>query len=243
MPFRVRGFLIHLLASLILALFSLVLVFAVWYPSPFHQVVGVTTIFLILLGVDVVLGPLLTLLVCKEGKKTLKFDLAVIVVMQLSAFVYGINAVAKGRPVWMVFNVDRFDLVQAYEVEEHYRAAAKPEFQVLSWIGPKIVAARKPVDIEARNALIFESMRGGDLPVRPDLYVPYEEELERIRSKALPLSDLKRYNQSELVEKTVVNWPNANAFLPLMSNLRSMSVLINKETGGVVAVVPLNPWN
>lgn len=243
MSLRIQFFLRHLIASVLLAILSIALVFAVWYPSPLHLAVGVTAIFLILLGVDVVLGPLLTLLVAKEGKKTLKFDLTVIVILQFSAFIYGMYTVAQGRPVWLVFNVDRFDLVQAYDVEGSYRVAAKPEFQVLSWIGPKIVAARKPIDIEAQNALIFESMGGIDLPVRPDLYVPYEEELEHVRSKALPLSDLKKYNQSELVEKILADWPTANAFLPLMSKVRSMSVLINKETGSVVAVVPLNPWD
>ncbi len=243
MSLRIRFFLWHLIASILSAILSMALVFVVWYPSPLHLAVGVTTIFLILLGVDAVLGPLLTFLVAKEGKKTLKFDFIVIVILQLSAFIYGMYTVVQGRPVWLVFNVDRFDLVQAYQVEESYRGGAKPEYQKLSLTGPKVVAARKPVGVEAQNKLVFESMGGVDLPMRPDLYVPYEEELERVRSKALPLSDLKKYNQSELVEKALADWPNADAFLPMMSKVKSMSVLINKETGSVVAVVPLNPWN
>lgn len=243
MSFRIKGFLLHLSASIILALVSIVLVFNVWYPSPLHVSLGVTTIFLILLGVDVVIGPLLTLLVCKEGKKTLRFDLAVIIAVQFSAFTYGLYTVAQGRPVWLVFNVDRFDLVQAYEIDEFYRRAAKPQYQAFSWIGPKLVAARKPIDIEAQNTLIFESMGGIDLPVRPDLYVPYEEELELVRSRALSLNELEMYNQKKAVETVLAKWPEANAFLPMMSKMKSMSVLINKETGNVVAVVPLNPWN
>lgn len=243
MSLRVRFFLRHLILSLLLAILSVTLVFTVWYSFPLHLAVGVTTIFLILLGVDVVLGPLLTLLVAKEGKKSLKFDLTIIVMLQLGAFIYGVHTVAQGRPVWMVFNIDRFDLVQAYQVEESYRRIAKPEYQKLSLTGLKVVGARKPVDVEAQNTLVFESMGGVDLPVRPDLYVPYEDELDSVRSRALPLSDLGKYNQKELVEEVLADWPDATAYLPMMAKVKSMTVLINKETGAIVAIVPLNPWN
>jgi hypothetical protein len=75
MRFRLRLFSIHLLISSFLALIAMMLVYLVWYSNSLSLALGVTTIFLILLGVDTVLGPLLTLLVAKEGKKTLKFDL------------------------------------------------------------------------------------------------------------------------------------------------------------------------
>jgi hypothetical protein len=169
--------------------------------------------------------------------------LTIIVILQMSAFIYGMYTVAQGRPVWMVFNVDRFDLVQSYEVDESYRRIAEPEYQKLSLTGPKVVAARKPVDLEAQNTLIFESMGGIDLPVRPDLYVSYEEELERVRSKAQPLSNLEKYNQKELVQETLADWPEANAYLPMMAKVKSMTVLINRDSGGIVAMVPLNPWD
>lgn len=243
MSFRLRGFLWHLSASVLLALLSIMVVFYFWYPSPLHLAVGVTSIFLILLTVDVIMGPLLTLLVCKEGKKTLKFDLTIIVLLQLSAFGYGLYTVAQGRPVWLVFNVDRFDLVQAYQVVDSYRAVAKPEYKNFSLLGPKVVAARKPLDVEAQNTLIFESMGGVDMPVRPDLYVPYEDELELVRLKALPLINLKKYNSQDQVDNVLDDWPDADAFLPMMSNVRPMTVLIKRDTGSILAIVPLNPWN
>lgn len=54
---RVKAFGIHLLASVLIALIVIMLVFYVWYPSPLHTAVGVTGIFLMLLIIDVILGP------------------------------------------------------------------------------------------------------------------------------------------------------------------------------------------
>ena len=82
---RLKFFLGHLSISMLIALCVVGVVFFIWYPSPLSKAVGVTHIFLMLLVIDVILGPLLGLLVYKEGKKTLKFDLSVIIVIQIAA--------------------------------------------------------------------------------------------------------------------------------------------------------------
>jgi len=69
---RIQFFLGHLAISIAIALFFIALVFFVWYPAPLAKAVGVTQIFLMLIAIDVIIGPFLTLLVYKEGKKTLK---------------------------------------------------------------------------------------------------------------------------------------------------------------------------
>lgn len=74
MSARIKAFTLHLTISAVIALAVIGVVFYLWYPAPLHTAVGVTQIFLILLAVDVVLGPLLTLLVYKVGKKTLVMD-------------------------------------------------------------------------------------------------------------------------------------------------------------------------
>jgi len=69
---RLKFSLSHLLLSFLIALLVIGLVFFIWYPSPLATAVGVTHIFLMLLVIDVILGPLLGLLVYKEGKKNTK---------------------------------------------------------------------------------------------------------------------------------------------------------------------------
>ena len=87
---RLKFFLSHLSLSILIALIVMGLVFFVWYPTPLAKAVGVTHIFLMILAIDVIVGPLLGLLVYKESKKSLKFDLTVIIFIQISALLYGV---------------------------------------------------------------------------------------------------------------------------------------------------------
>jgi hypothetical protein len=243
MNFRLRYFSRHFFLSCLLALITLVVVFVFWYPSPLASATGVTSVFLILLGVDVALGPLLTFLVAKEGKKSLRFDLAVIVVLQLAAFLYGMSVVAAGRPVWIVFSKDRFDLVQAYEIEQKNIEQAEAQFQQPGWFGPKWIAARLPTDTDELNDLMFESVAGGaDLPYRPELYVEYQSEIEAIEARSFPLAELSKVNPENEVQQVLARWPEATAYLPLMARKQEMTVLINKKSGKVITIVSLKPW-
>ncbi|MEO9333580.1 TfpX/TfpZ family type IV pilin accessory protein [Ectopseudomonas guguanensis] len=243
MPVRFKAFFVHLLGSLVIGLSALGLVFGLWYPSPLHLALGVTAIFLLLLLVDMILGPLLTLLVYKPGKKTLKFDLAVIVVLQLAALAYGLWTVAQGRPAWLVFNVDRFDVVQVVDIDARRLNEALPRYRVPAWSGPQWVAAVRPDDIERRNEILFEAVQGGsDIAQRPELYQPLAESAEQMQAKALSLSSLSRFNEPAAVANTLAVWPQASGWLPLMAREQPMVVLLTGDNTTVLAIAPLRPW-
>ncbi|HEV7490359.1 MAG TPA: hypothetical protein VGO25_06105, partial [Rhodanobacteraceae bacterium] len=72
---------VHLSISICVGLGAVALIFGVWYPPPYSHAVGADQLVVLLLGVDVVLGPLLTLVVFKSGKKSLRFDLSVIALL------------------------------------------------------------------------------------------------------------------------------------------------------------------
>lgn len=243
MSARIRAFCWHLAASALVALITLIVVFFVWYPAPLHEAVGVTHIFLLLLGVDVTLGPLLTLLVYKVGKKTLLFDMLVIVLLQLAALGYGLSAVAEGRPAWLVFSADRFDLVRVLEIDQRSQEQASPLYRQPGLLGPQWVGALAPENTEQRNAIMFEALEGGsDLAQRPYLYRPLSEMKEPMRKRALPLAELDKFNAPTEVAQVLASWPAADAWLPLMATARPMTVLLSKEKAEVVAVVDLRPW-
>lgn len=69
---KVRYFLWHFFISICIAVLSLMWIFHVWYPSPLAKATNVTHIFLMLLTIDVILGPILGFVVYEEKKKTLK---------------------------------------------------------------------------------------------------------------------------------------------------------------------------
>lgn len=240
---RLRASLLHLAGSLAVAGLALILVYRIWYPAPMDQALAVTHVFLILMGVNIFIGPFLTLIVFKPGKKYLAFDLICIVVLQLLAFGYGLSAVAAGRPAWIVFNQDRFDLVRAFEIDPGAARAAAEIYRQPSWLGPRWVAAAPPDDVEARNRVLFEALSTGvDVPHRPNLYFPLEQAADTIRAHAAPLDDLLAYNDKANVAATLARHPEADAWLPLNSRNAALVVLIEKKSARVIAAVDLRPW-
>lgn len=240
---RLRAFAVHFSLSLMIALASLLLVFRVWYPQPLSVAMGVTHIFLLMLLVDVILGPVLTFVVFKKGKRTLKFDLSVIAALQIGALVYGLNTVAEARPVWLVFTVDRFEAVRPIDLDTRFPEKVNAEYASLSLLGPRWVAAIRPEDRQARSDILLESVVGGpDLQHRPYLYRPLDSAAENINSRALPLKRLEDFNPPTQVVEVLAHWPEADAWLPLMANIKPMVVLVNKQTAEVVAIVDLAPW-
>lgn len=234
---------IHFAGSLVLAAIALTFVFFIWCPGPLAGAVGVSGIIWLLLGVDLLLGPLLTAVVYKPGKSGLVFDLSVIVVIQLAAFGYGFSAIAAARPAWLVYSGYRFDLVQANELDHRFLADTPLAYRHAPWFGPGWVAARPPADTQKRNQLIFESVGGGfDMPQRPDLYVPLGQERELIKRRAIALEKLGTMHGENALRELRVSWPEADGYFPLLAKSRHMSVLVNRDRGGVVAVVDLKPF-
>ena len=243
MSLRIQAFFVHVAASVFIGLITLSLVFFVWYPAPLQQALGVTQIFLLLLMVDIILGPCLTLLVFKAGKKTLVFDLAIICLFQALALGYGVWTVFSARPAWLVFNVDRFDVVQAVDIDSRKIDEALPEFRNASWLGPRWVGATKPEASEERQSIMFEAVfYGSDIAHRPNLYRPLNSFSAQIKNKAMPLEKLLSFNSDEAVEKELTSWPNAKYWMPLSARAKPMVVLL-AEDASVLGVVDLNPWD
>lgn len=240
---RLKFFLSHLALSFLIALLVVGVVFLIWYPSPLATAVGVTHIFLMLLVIDVILGPLLGLLVYKEGKKTLKFDLSVIILIQIVALCYGVFSIEQGRPAWIAYNVDRFELVRKNELVDTKIQHAQPQFQKPSWFKPQYVAAEFAKDTQQRNDEMFaEVFSGISIAQRPERYVELTQAKHQIQQRALPLVELQQYNSKADVEKTLAKYPKADAWLPLKANAVDMVVLVNKESSSIIKIVDLRPW-
>lgn len=240
---RLKFFLSHLFISLLITLLIISVVFFVWYPSPLAKAIGVTKIFFIMLTIDVIVGPLLGLLVYKEAKKSLKFDLSVIIAIQIVALCYGIYSIEQGRPAWLAYNVDRFELVRKNEVIEDNISQALPQYQRISWSKPEYVAVQFSKDKNQRNQDMFSEVLGGiSLAQKPERYVELTQAKNQIQQHAKNLEDLKKYNAQKQVENILAKYPEANAFVPLQAIAVDMTVLINKEKGEVVKIVDLRPW-
>ncbi|MDH1915962.1 type IV pilin accessory protein [Acinetobacter junii] len=239
---RLKFFLSHLSLSFLIALLVVGVVFFIWYPSPLATAVGVTHIFLMLLAIDVIIGPVLGFIVYKEGKKTLKMDLGVIVLLQLSALAYGIFNIAEGRPVWLAYNVDRFELVRNNDIVEEKIAQALPQYQHPSWGKPQYVAVEFAKDSETRNEDMFAEALGGiSLAQKPERYVDFSHAQAKIQQRMQPLEVLEQYNEQTVVQAIVKKYPQAIGFVPLKAVNVDMTVLVDAQ-GDVIKIVDLRPW-
>ena len=240
---RLKFFLGHLSISFLVALLVIGLMFFVWYPSPLATAVGVTHIFLMLLAIDVVIGPILGVLVYKEGKKSLKFDLTVIILLQLSALCYGIYSIEQGRPAWLVFYADRFELVRKNEIIQDNIAKALPQYQQSSWFKPQYVTVEFSEDVNQRNDDMFTEVFGGiSLAQRPERYVELNKAKKQMQQRAQKLELLQQYNNKTDVEKILAKYPQATTFLPLKASVVDMTVLVDQNSN-VIKIVNLRPWH
>lgn len=240
---RITAFIIHLGLSALIAFAVMALVFGLWYSTPLATATGVTSIFLLLLIVDVILGPSLTLLVYKPGKKTLIYDLSVIVCLQLAALTYGLYTVVEGRPAWLVFAQDRFELVRIPDIDTRKLNEAASQYRQPSWLGPQWSTAINPKDAEQKIDILFETLAGGpDIAQRPNLYQPLEQHTDLIRPHIQPLTALTQFNPSHKVQVILSTHPSANGWLPLSANHQDMVVLMQRDSASVITIVDLRPW-
>jgi hypothetical protein len=249
---RYQAFGTHLLGSMLVALCSAALVFLLWYPGPLSSATGVTGIFLIILAVDVIVGPFITLIVFNPVKKPmreLRRDLAIVLALQLAALAYGLYTVHVARPVYVIYNVGRFDLVYANDLDDdQLKQVARPELRTLPWLGPQIIAARGPTDPKLRNELLMGSLSGGtDLPQMPQYYLPYAEEQANAVKRIQPMSALRELNKDAVAKVDALAHKYASrkagiGFLPLRGKVEDLAVIVDLGTAEVLEIVALKPW-
>jgi hypothetical protein len=243
MSFKIKLFSYHLLISIVLAIISTFIVFFIWHPFPLAKAVGVTHIFIMMLLIDTILGPLLTLLIAKKGKPSLRYDLTIIFILQLGALFYGMYNIASSRPVWIVFDSMRFDLVQANDIPKELLPLSKQPFNKLPLLSQNWAAVRVAKSDKEKSDRTFWELEQGVAPsMMPNLYTPLIHYQTKIQQQALPLEQLNSYNSNLSIIQVLNKHPQATAWLPLKANAVDMVVLINKEKGEVVKIVDLRPW-
>lgn len=243
LKFRLKAFAYHLGISVFIALVSLYIVFMIWHPAPLAKAVGVTHIFIMMLGIDAILGPLLTLIVAKKGKKSLKFDLGVIIALQLAAFTYGIYNIAISRPVYIAFDTSRFEVVQANNIPKISLKEAMPPYNILGWGQPKFVAVKLAENNEQKNNRLFVELQTGVAPsMQPNLYEPLDNQWSVITTKAYSLNELHQNNTKIAVDKIISKYSTDIMWLPLKAYEQDMVVLIDdKNIVDIVDIIDLRP--
>lgn len=173
----IKASVIHLCFSLLVAAAAAALVFGLWYPYPYRELAGGRELFILVVAVDVVCGPLLTLVLFNPTKPKLELwrDLALVTMIQLAALVYGVHAVWQSRPLFLAQEVDRFKVIAAPLLDPVALGALPSSMRPSLFDRPMVVAIREPKDKQERDKVMFESIQGGrDYAERPEFYIPYD---------------------------------------------------------------------
>jgi len=184
---------IHFSITAVLGAIAAALIFVVWFPHPFATMIGGTELFMLVVGCDLVLGPLLSLVVYdpRKTRRALIVDYSVIGLVQLGTLIYGVYIVAGTRPAEVAFSRDRLEVVTARDISDAELAAARlPEYRTLSLTGPRYVSIQVPK--EDQQDALFQSVSGNEEHQRPKFYAPYEAALEQIRKRAKTLDVLEK---------------------------------------------------
>jgi hypothetical protein len=238
---RVRASSLHLGVSSLVAVVLFAAFWWIWYRAPLFEAVGGLQIFLMLLAIDVILGPLLTLIVYKEGKKTLKFDLAVICLVQFAALCYGVYTLLVARPVYIAGLGHRFDVVHANEIDSANLGLANKTLPIwgVEWVGTK-----RPDDKKERERVLFSGVDYGHFPQH---HQPLENMRDELLARARPISELKRLNPEDHV--AIDRWiegqgmkPEQLVFQGLKAPTKDMAVILDAKTAKVVGIAPFKPW-
>lgn len=240
----------HLLASAFVALLTAGVVFLFWYPGLYRALLGVAGVYLIIVLVDVVCGPLLTMVLANPAKsrRELITDVSLVALVQIAALLFGLHVVWSARPVLAVFERDRFVLVRASEIEKPDLAEAPDEFRDLSWFGPKMASTRAAKDGPELLAGVEMSLQGRGPSLRPGWWAPYEPDVPEVLRRAGPIVDLvKRHPDAEGLIADAVRATGLTAealrYLPLVAGkAMNWSALIDPE-GRIAATVPLDGFS
>jgi hypothetical protein len=245
---RVAAATLQLLICLAIAAAVAAVLWGVWYPNGLTVVAGATELLLIIVGANVVLGPLLTLILYIPGKKGLYFDLTVIALLQIAALAYGAYVMLQTRPVFLVALTDRIQLVSANELNEAELAkASRPEYARLSWSGPIAVGSRDPADSDRYMALTASIVSGGpEIDRRPEFYIPFAPAMRSLIGRAKRLSAWKQSNDAAAI--SALQWvadrelsADDISVVSISGRSGTAAMLIHSATGERLRVFAFDP--
>jgi hypothetical protein len=203
MKFRFKAFGLHLLASSAALSTILGCLYLGWYRWPGWVLTDVTRVVIVMVGVDVVLGPSLTFIIARSSKprRELSRDIAMIVALQLCALGYGTASLWNGRPMYYAFSVNILQLVQAYDIDGDQAALGRQENPGLAphWYSlPRWVWAPLPTDSEVSAKIVQSAINGGDdVTSMPRYFKPWSAGLNELRANLKKVDNVAYFAPSE----------------------------------------------
>ncbi|MFV2059796.1 MAG: hypothetical protein ACC653_03875 [Gammaproteobacteria bacterium] len=243
---KIHAFLIHLGISLVIFSVLLYFILVEWYPQPLFNTDGGWQGIRLIAFVDIVLGPVLTLVVFKKGKPRLKLDLGIIAAIQISALISGVFVVYGEHPVAVVLLQNRLTPITANQFSE--AGIDLKSLYRYSDLRPPIIFARVPQDeTELAKLTLKISGEGRSLRLAEELY----EKLTDKNKKELKKQTLAvaKYVESDEAKSTVFNdflnkdkYKNHSLiYFPLYSRYEYGIAVLDSDTFEILDILHILP--
>lgn len=239
----------HMVVNLMVAVLVAGVIFGIWYPYPYRQMLGGLGLFFLVTSIDVVCGPILTAILASPTKTTraVIVDVGLVVLIQISALAYGLHTVFIARPVAVMFEADRFVVVSAIDVNQESLARAAAPFNRLSWVGVDRVAIRPARNTAESNMDLDFSLKGIEPSARPDRWEADNEKARAaVRQKMQPLLRLQQHypHNAELENAVQKSGLPANKlyYLPFTSVENKGWTVLLDEQANFKGFVPLDAF-
>ncbi len=239
---RWQAFIAHSAISVLIFIVLLSFIIFSWYPGFLFDTDGGWQGLQLILGVDLILGPLLTLIVFKPGKPGLSKDITLIALVQSTCLTLGTYTIYDQKPLAIVFSDDTF-----FSVSRGTFTFAEQPLEVLeNFTGtyPKQIFIDLPASKEERKALRKAQLNDGPLHARTTLFRPYLDHFD----KALDWGEinLTSWLQNTENNKNLYNWLSQNnlsieriALIPYIGRYKQAHLIIDKNNGNIIGKFPM----
>jgi hypothetical protein len=248
MKFRLKAFGLHLLGSACLMALVLGALYLGWYRWPGWYLAGASSIALMMLGFDVVLGPALTFVIANPAKlrRELARDIGVIVCVQIIAAGYGAATLWNGRVLYYVFSQRFLEIVQASDLDAQQVALGRkldPQFAPHWYSLPRWIYAPLPKDDKVRDQIVSSAISGGnDVIQMPSYYKPWDAGLPQLRRELRVVDQMGEFSLQE--KKTLKERMKARGFdpdqpiaIPVMGRINPLLAVIDPATVRIRALL------
>jgi hypothetical protein len=246
--FRLKAFGLHLLGSATALLLVFGGLYLGWYRWPGWYLAGAASVAPVVVGVDLALGPLMTLLIASPRKplRTLARDISIIVAVQLVALGYGAVTLWQGRPLYYTFSVDSLDMVQASELSQQEIAAARRQNQWLAphWYSlPQWAWVPLPENPDEAAKIVTQATFGGtDVIQMPRYYRPWREGLPSLAKQLRTVDDAKGFypREKQLLKQRMSRLglsPDQPVALTMWGRGRPLLAVFDRATLRILAIL------
>jgi len=240
---RLKAFLIHFaFSALFISIFVLFVLF-IWYPSPYDYFYSPWNIIKIVLGVDLVIGPLLTLIVYDVRKKLseLKRDVSIVILFQLVAFVWGVHVSYASRPIVLIFFDDTFYMFSRDELD--VSAFARKELEPQFWESPSLAYWEPPKSSDELSRLYEEYFKGEkpELKIRTERYRPLHDGFSDITDYSIKMEALIKTGPGKKIVDNFLNKHGGGiteyVFFPIRGTSKKGTIVFKKDTAEIEGLI------